>query len=404
MTTSIKRVALFGEAVTLAHVARPLALGRALDPARYEITFVTDERYRQFAAASGWAMRRVHTIPAKRFLDALATGRPLYDAHTLRGYVDDDLSVLKEIRPDVVVGDFRLSLSISARVAGIPYVAISSAYWSPYARQSFPLPEHPLVELMGLRTAQVVFDLARPFAFAYHALPLNRVRREFKLPWLGLDLQRVYTDADYVAYADLPEMVPTRELPANHTFLGPVLWSPPVEAPHWWRDLPTDRPIVYVTMGSSGAKRALERVVEAVAGLDCIAIVATAGESLRDPLPANVRAADYLRGDDATGRSDLVICNGGSPTSYQALAAGIPVLGVAGNMDQHLNMQGVERAGAGIRLRNDRASVEDLRLAAGRLLDDPSYRRAAMSLSATMQRYDAAAAFARIVDRAAKAG
>jgi len=117
-----------------------------------------------------------------------------------------------------------------------------------------------------------------------------------------------------------------------------------------------------------------------------------------------VRAADYLRGDDATGRSDLVICNGGSPTSYQALAAGIPVLGVAGNMDQHLNMQGVERAGAGIRLRNDRASVEDLSSAAGRLLDDPSYRRAAMSLSATMQRYDAAAAFARIVDRAAKAG
>ena len=55
--------------------------------------------------------------------------------------------MIREVEPDVVVGDFRLSLSVSARVAGVPYLAITNAYWSPYARQRFPLPELPVVRM-----------------------------------------------------------------------------------------------------------------------------------------------------------------------------------------------------------------------------------------------------------------
>lgn len=47
---------------------------------------------------------------------------------TLRKYVEADLRVLDEIAPDLVVGDLRISLSVSARLAGIPYIAIANAY------------------------------------------------------------------------------------------------------------------------------------------------------------------------------------------------------------------------------------------------------------------------------------
>ena len=58
---------------------------------------------------------------------------------------ENDLALIKSYRPDLIVGDFRLSLSISARVAGIPYAAISSAHWSPYYRHAaYPMPVLPL--------------------------------------------------------------------------------------------------------------------------------------------------------------------------------------------------------------------------------------------------------------------
>ena len=319
-----RRIAIFAEAVTLAHVARPLALARGLDPERYDVTFVCDPRYADFLAAEPWRIHWIDSISGERFRDALAKGRPIYDAATLQRYVDDDLAVIDAVRPDVVVGDFRLSLSASARIAAIPYAAICSTYWSPYARQHYPIPDHPLVGMLGLATAQVLFDVFRPLAFAHHTRPLNRVRRSRGLPSLGLDLRHTYTDADWVLYADPPELVSTERLPVNHRYLGPVLWSPPVAPPAWWADLPDDRPVVYVTMGSSGSQHDLATALDALSGVDCTVIAATAGGG-----PVSVRSsrqfvADYLPGEAASQRAQLVVCNGGAPTSQQALAAGRP--------------------------------------------------------------------------------
>ena len=392
-----RRIAIFAEAVTLAHVARPLALARGLDAERYDVTFVCDPRYADFLAAEPWRIHWIDSISGERFRDALAKGRPVYDAATLQRYVDDDLAVIDAVRPDVVVGDFRLSLSASARIAAIPYAAICSTYWSPYARQHYSIPDHPLVGMLGLATAQVLFDVFRPLAFAHHTRPLNRVRRSRGLPSLGLDLRRTYTDADWVLYADPPELVATERLPANHRYLGPVLWSPPVAPPAWWADLPDDRPVVYVTMGSSGSQHDLATALDALSGVDCTVIAATAGGG-----PVSVRSsrqfvADYLPGEAASQRAQLVVCNGGAPTSQQALAAGRPVLGIARNLDQHLNMQCIERAGAGVRLRSDKATVDAVRRAVEHLLTTPAFAAAAGRLAQSFATQDAPRAFAAVV-------
>ena len=105
---------------------------------------------------------------------------------------------------------------------------------------------------LGVRLGQLAFTLARPLAFALHARPLNTVRREHGLPALGHDLRHSYTWGDHTLYADIPELFTTQALPPNHHFLGPILWSPTVPEPEWWSALPSERPIVYVTLGSSG--------------------------------------------------------------------------------------------------------------------------------------------------------
>jgi UDP:flavonoid glycosyltransferase YjiC (YdhE family) len=219
------------EAVTLAHVARPAVLIASLDRDRYEPYLACDTRYDRLLQVA-CPRRPIRSIPSVQFLDALAKGSRLYDVETLRDYVQEDMTVLDEIRPDVVVGDFRLSLSVSARLKEVPYLTISNAYWSPYRRQKYPLPEVEPMRWLGLTLGNLVFQAVRPFAFAYHTRPMNRLRRESGLASLGLDLRRIYTDADYTLYADLPALrCPSTAHPTTMSSWDPSCGHPAVRCP-----------------------------------------------------------------------------------------------------------------------------------------------------------------------------
>ena len=285
-------------------------------------------------STSSWARcpfphHPIHTIPSEQVLAKIAQGRLFYNPRTLRKYVEEDRKALAEIAPDLVVGDLRLSLSVSARLAGIPYVVIANAYWSPYARRRFPLPDVLYTHVFGVRLVKLLYRLERPFFFALQCMPLNWVRRRHGLRSLGFNLCRIFTDGDYTVYADAPELIPTYNRPENHQYIGPVLWSPAGEPPAWWDSLPTDRPIVYATLGTSGGRNLLQVVLNALADLPVTVIAATAGRSDLKNVPANAFVADYLPGEAAAARSAVVVCNGGSLTTQQALAAGVPVVGLA---------------------------------------------------------------------------
>lgn len=394
-----KKILFVAEAVTLAHVGRPLALAQTLDRQRYDVHFACAPGYERFLQGSQLSNWPLTSIASARFLAALAAGKPVYDAPTLSQYVLDDMRLLQQLRPDVVIGDFRLSLSVSARLVQVPYVSVINAYWSPYVTQRYQVPAIALARILPIPLADTLFNLVRPLAFALHSRPLNQVRRAYRMPSLGRDLRRIYTDADYVLYADIPEMFPPSDLPASHSYLGPVLWSPPVALPAWWDGLSGLRDIVYVTLGSSGQGALLPRVLQALAPLPVTVIAATAGNADVGVVPDNALVADYLPGELAAARARLVICNGGSPTSQQALAAGVPVLGIAGNLDQYLNMDGVLRAGAGALLRSDRLAQDSLRETALQLLSHPEPRAAASRVAQQFQRYDAGARLAGCLAR-----
>lgn len=392
-----KKILFVAEAVTLAHVGRPLALAQMLDPRRFDVHFACADGYDFCFKDSGFARWRIDSIPSAQFLRALAQGKPVYSEATLSRYVDDDLRLLKEVRPDLVVGDFRLSLSVSARLAGVPYVALSNAYWSPYVRQHYEVPNIPLTTALPIPLANLLFRMVRPFAFAMHTVPLNRVRRRHALPSLGPDLRRVYTDADHTVYADIPELFPAENLPANHSYLGPVIWSPPLPPPDWWRDLPSDKPLLYVTLGSSGQGHLLPLVLRALATLPVTVLAATAGNIELGMVPENARVAPFLPGAEAARRARLVLCNGGSPTSQQALDAGVPLIGIASNLDQFLNMHGVVAAGAGALLRADRFSESALRRTVTALLADAGATAAAQALARQFRNYHPGARLAAVL-------
>ena len=390
--TARRRVLFVSEAICLAQVVRLVVLARSLDPRRYEIHFASARFDPLVFGATDFARWPIGSLAPERVDRLVRSGRRIYGPRTLRRYLEDDRRTLAQVRPHLVVGDLRLSLSVAAPLAGIPYAALINAYWSPHARRrSFPMPDHPLVRLLGERFAARYFPLALPRVFEHFAAPLNDLRRAHGLPPVG-SLQQVLTHGDLTLFPDVPELVPTEGGPATHRYLGQVPWSPDVPRPAWWRRLDPRRPTIYVTLGSSGRADLLPMVVAALAATEAQLLVATAGRVAIAPGP-RTHVADYLPGDQAAARADLVVSNGGSTTGYQALAAGTPVVGIAANMDQYLAMQSIATAGAGVLLRAGGATPDTVRAAVATVLEAPAHRQAAQRIGQTFAGWNAAERF-----------
>ncbi|BCA55723.1 hypothetical protein W02_28630 [Nitrospira sp. KM1] len=393
-----RRILFVAESVSLAHVARTVALARTLDPELYDLHMACDPRYLPLFGSLHPTLHHIRSITSEQFQERLRTGSPLYSSDELRAYVSEELRLLADLNPHAVVGDFRLSLSVSARVVRIPYLTVTNAHWSPYAPSRYVVPELTMTDRLGVRAGQWCFDLIRPLIFVQQSWALNNVRREYGLPSLDYTLPHVFTDADETLYADLPKLVPTFDCPAHHHYIGPVLWSPPTR-PSWWKGISKDRPIVYVSLGSTGPHDLLNTVLETLEVLGLCGMVSTAGKPAPSSIPDHVFLSPFVPGLEAAERSALIICNGGSATVYQALTAGIPVLGIPSNLDQFLMMEYAARAGTGAYVRPREAAVQDLAPILHDLLTDPEYRSKAETFKGLIRSGDGCTSLDAILRR-----
>lgn len=398
------KVLFVAEAVTLAHVVRLVTLARALHERGWDVTLAADPRYERIVGPLPFSVEPIRTMPPQRFHDAITHGSPIFDFPTLDGYVAEELALLDRLRPQLVAGDFRISLAVSARLARVPYVNVTNAYWSPLAKIRHVVPEFAWVRRLGLPAAQLAFSAFERIGYAQHAVPVNRIRRKYGLATIGSDFRNALMDGDFTCFADLPEIIPTAPLPPNQCFIGPVPWSPPGPPPLWWDEVRQrygKPPLVYVTLGSSGPAGALQSVLDGLASLPVEVVASTAGRAEALRVPPNARVADLLPGDLACAAADLVVCNGGSPGTYQALGHGKPVVGIATNMDQFLNMAAVEDAGCGRLMRAGSATAATVARTVALLLDAPSTLNRARRLAEAAAGSEAGARLFEIASAAA---
>lgn len=391
----LPKVLFFAEDVTLAHVGRTLALAQALKGLPVEVVVASGTRYRGLAEATGLRVVPLETMGPAAFAEAIARGAPVYSPARLRQYVANDLALLASEAPQLVVGDFRCSLGISTELAQVPYFSLSSGVWSPHSTLDFPVPELPVVKALGLTVGSFLLHLVKPLIFRNHLAAFNSLRRSLGLKTQS-SLQEAYSCGTRTLYADIPELAPTSSLPSGHEYLGPVLWEPLNVLPTWWNEVPTDKPVVYVNFGSSGDANSRDAVLAALAQAPVTVILATVGLLMAE-LPPHVFSAPYLPGMACARRANLVVCNGGSGTIYQALAAGVPVLAIPRNADQYLCTRALTDQGAGRMLRAGQATAPRVAAEVAMMLDDGVLAQRARALQAQVAAADAPGRFVSLV-------
>jgi UDP:flavonoid glycosyltransferase YjiC (YdhE family) len=185
--------------------------------------------------------------------------------------------------------------------------------------------------------------------------------------------------------------------PSTHRFRQPPA-APGAGLPDWW---PGDRrPLVYVTFGSvlghlSEARMVYRTALDAVADLPA-RVLMTVGRvfdpAVLNPIPGNAHIERWVPQADVFPHARLVVCHGGSGTTFGALAAGLPLVICPLFADQSANAQLVQDASAGVVVTAGAPAaggvrslgpedVAPLRVAIKSALGEPRHARAARRLA-----------------------
>jgi UDP:flavonoid glycosyltransferase YjiC (YdhE family) len=267
-----------------------------------------------------------------------------------------------------------------ATLAMLPTTERVLAEWRPAVvlRDPCEYSSAVLAPRFDIPTAQVAIDLAE---VEWGSLDVAAPALSAYRPGLDIEIRNTPYLSRFPDALDPSPFVDTRRfnLPASISD----------RLPDWWAG--SDAPLVYVTFGTvlgrmSVAAEAYRTVLAAVAGITDVRVLLTVGPfdpAQLGPLPDHVHIERWVDQAAVLTEARVVVCHGGSGTTFGALAAGVPVVVIPRFGGQRVNADRVAAVGAGVVVPAlaDSASVAHTVV---RVARDHGYRDAARRVAAEM--------------------
>jgi MGT family glycosyltransferase len=303
--------------------------------------------------------------------------------------VKDELQAIAAFQPHAIIGDFRLTAAISARLAQIPYISVVNAvltdYFDPVEALARPEPAGGQKKVATFAARAIQNKQKRSLAQHF-----RRVARRHKLK--QLDSLYDFLAGDLNLITDIPQFCALNHPPAHYRYVGPFVWEGLHQQMPELVDVDPSRQLIYATTGNTGQAEMLKSVVSAFGGDDAFQVVLTTGayiEPDRVPRAANVLVARFIPGGQIMPHARAVIHCGGSGSTYQTLAYGAPALVVPFNNEQRINGRLVQKHGVGKMLAVVQLSPARLRDAVAQLMADDTLQANVRQFQHMLQGIDA---------------
>lgn len=400
----------------LSHTSRALAVAIKLRELGHEVVFVgdtetkpdekgkpTQRKYVKLIIEAGFQVYNVPYMVGEDVLIAnLQTKGGRADHYTVKMVEEEAgnmINVLRQIesekkKPDIMLNDAgSLYLaSIPAEVMDIPIVSQFNFLFTNYNRTILSFPENYPVRILlyklGGDKLVRIFEKSRIPTVILKTLlmlwvvPYNLVRLKYmikqkrfiRLKW------NLYSQIcgdtvffpDYAAFGGMK--ICHKALP-----VGPLVWggegiNPNLEMARNFKEFlerDENKPLIYVTIGTSGIKEVLEMILTGLQDRDYKIAVTTGGQldnSELSKLPDNVCVIPLYPGGEICKKASLMINHGGSGSLNQAIQAKLPQICIPTTAEQQWNSEMVVKAGLGKQILLGNLSAKSLAEAVNELL------------------------------------
>jgi UDP:flavonoid glycosyltransferase YjiC (YdhE family) len=333
---------------TLSHLAKCLAVRDRLQARGHEAFIAVSEARRGFLERLGLD----HAFVLPDLQEADQGSSPTFSwfrPQRVEACVRAETQLMRRLRPDRVLGIFRFTAPLSARLAGVPCDSLICGSMTPACTDvlGFDIGEAGREEqacaLKNLRA--VCAHRMRPALDEFGLDPVEDI-------WELMLGDRTFL-WDFPAFQPLPAT-------AGCVHVGPVRWS---GWPHEPADLAAlDKlhgPLACVSFGTGHVSSAvLQHVVDVLLNLGYSVAVGLGGQHAATSLtaiPGRLALFEFLPEYSALSMARLIVCHGGQGTVFEAMRQRIPVFVLPLQPEQAQNGLCLERLGCGRRLQ--RSSV-----------------------------------------------
>ena len=224
---------------TLSHISRPLIIATELKKRGHEVIFAGDSPHDHFIKEAGFEVLSAYQLPPNVLFERIRQGKLQFiQGNELKQMITADRDLIYAVKPDLLLTDGRFSAPLSAGIDKTKHAAIvnvsSTEYRAlPYIPFFDWLPD-PLKQKLGLKKALDRINLFMEMAVFDNANTVfKRLNKEYALG-NKVTATNCLAGNDLTLLADIPEYFPTRNLPDNYQYIGPLTWKSSLPEPSWW--------------------------------------------------------------------------------------------------------------------------------------------------------------------------
>lgn len=405
----------------LAHTGRCAVLAKELKKRGFEVFFGVGEHAKVVLEKEGLPFKILPEVSVEIYEKRFRRLNPsIFTKEMIEDFVDSELALFEKEKPSLVIADTRPTTRISTKIAQIPQVSLAGTETTPfydYKKAKIRLFLY-WSRFLPKRIVRILEKEQGENFLKKIGLPLLRLITAEQLFKFNLVLlkfkQKPITDffefflGDLTLLLDLAEFKPVKKLPNHVKFVGPIFWPGVKKLPSWVKKVEKGkkekRVTIYLTAGGTGDKEIFEKCLK-ILSETLYQIIATIGNTARvseikAPKREGIFLTDFLPGEWAMKKADVVIFPGGNSTCYQALFSGCPQIGIPVNIDQEDNLNQLVRLGTAIVIDSYKElSSEILLKSIKKILENKKYRENSKILQKKLLRYNGKEKAADLIER-----
>ncbi len=314
-----------------------------------------------------------------------------FTADELAPRVKSEIALFEEVKPAAVLTGWCLSVTLSTRVAKVPFVNVlhSTSITEYYEAdlQTYPDRLYWLRRFFSDERLNRRFN-RRILTITFPLRPYHRIGKHYGLKPFKNFIELL--EGDYTLLADIPEWVGLPRVAANKCYVGPLVAKIDVDVPKEVAEIPRDKPIVYFAMGSSGKPKLIADILEGFAGKPyrVIAPVKELVEALDVTVPSNVIATGFLPAHKVNPMAEVSVIHGGQNTVMNACLSGTPIVGMGMHPEQEANLEACVRKGFAVRLNKWRDTAADVFEAIDKQLEGESAKDNVVTFRKQLEKWD----------------